>query len=85
MPPSISTCTYACTYACTTSDPNLSEPKNSPTASTRNRAAPALVRFRCLLHAGALAWGRAPRWNIETDLTPPAAATLSRDPTRFGC
>ena len=61
-------------YACTASDPNLSEP----------RATLALVRFRCLLHAGAPVWGRAPRWNIKTDLTPPAAATLSRDPTRFG-
>lgn len=61
-----------------------SKPKNSPTASTCDCAIPALVRFRCLSHAGAPVWGRAPRWNIKTDLTPPTAATLSRDPTRFG-
>jgi hypothetical protein len=49
--------------------------------------ATALVRFRRASHTAAAAapvWGRAPRWNTETDLTPPAAATLSRDPTRFG-
>jgi hypothetical protein len=64
-----------------------SGPQNSPAASTcDDRAAPALVRFRRALRTapGAPVWGRAPRWNTETDLTPPAAATLSRDPTRFG-
>jgi hypothetical protein len=81
-PPSVST--YASTY--TASDPSLPQPKNSPAASTCDRAAPALVRFRYALHTalGAPVRGRAPRWNTKTDLTPPAAATLSRDPTRFG-
>jgi hypothetical protein len=45
-------------------------------------ACPFLAYIAC--GGGAPVWGRAPRWNVKPDLTPPAAATLSRDPTRFG-
>jgi hypothetical protein len=36
-------------------------------------------------HPGRPLWGRAPRWNIKTDLTPRAAATISRVRVGFRC
>jgi hypothetical protein len=37
------------------------------------------------LHLGRPLWGRGPRWNIKTDLTPRAAATISRAQMGFRC
>ena len=84
---------------CTLSDPDLLKTKTPSTASACGRAASALIHPWRASHmallpstgvhwrpvaAGAPVRGRAPRWNTETNLTPLAAATLSRDPTRFG-
>jgi hypothetical protein len=46
-PPSVPVSTYAC--ACTASDPNLSEPKNPPIASTCDCACPFPA---CIAHGG---------------------------------
>lgn len=85
------TCLHA--YDHTSSHPNHPEPYDSPSASTCDHATPALVHFRrgsrvALLSTdvrwpiacipGRPLWGWAPRWNIKTDLTPRAAATISR-------
>jgi hypothetical protein len=90
---------FICASACTLSDPDLLEPKNPPTASTCGRAASVLIHswrasHMALLPSTGVYWrpvaarapvrGRAPRWNTETNLTPPTAATLSRDPMRVG-
>ena len=71
-----------------------------PSDSTYNRATPALVHFRRASRVALLStdvrwpiacipgrplWGRAPRWNIKTDLTPRAAATISRVRMGFRC
>jgi hypothetical protein len=47
-----------------------SKPKNSPTASTCDCAIPALVRFRCLSHAGAPVWGVGPRAGTSKPTSP---------------
>ena len=87
-------------YDHTSSRPNLPEPYRSLSASTCDHATPALVYFRRASRVALLStdvrwpitcipgrplWGRAPRWNIKTDLTPRAAATISRVRMGFRC
>ena len=91
-------CLYA--YDHTSSHPNRPEPHDSPPASTCDHATPALVHFRRASRVALLStdvrwliactpgrplWGRALRWNIKTDLTPRAAATISRARVGLRC
>ena len=92
--------TYLGVYDHTSSRPNLPEPYDSPSDSTCDHATPALVHFRRASRIALLStdvrwpitcipgrplWGRTPRWNIKTDLTPRAAATISRVRMGFRC